>query len=327
MKRKQDAREGLGFLDGFLARFRRAPAAPEPEKTTGPSPEALRQQFDAALKGLTEKIEEQRRQEEEAGLAAARSEKTPEELAAERAQRMGAAHQGIREDVVAVHARLGTGLRNEDLTDLRAYLEEVGAVVAAGARSHELLPRARYAIATRLDREAARLALVRLREVLEAASVPWPDPIGHHPSATKEMIENARKRRFAEMREQFLAWGLTRTADRTVGIVGAWGADYPERASPLWEEAVLEAVAAGLRAQLVREFVEQLRGDRETIVAAIERLLGPELAAIQKVLESRVASVEEATQAAAGVLRVVDEVIPDLAWKHLCSVLPQARGE
>lgn len=327
MKARQDTREELGFLDGLMARFRRAPEQPKPEKAPGASSKAVRQEFDAALQGLAQKIEEQRRKSEEAGAGPARGEKTAAERAAERTKRMEAAHQAMREDVAAMHARLGTGLRKEDLTELRAYLEEIEARAAAGADSHELEPRARYAIARRLDREAGKLALARLKQVLAAAGVQWPDPVRYHPSATPEDIESARRRRLSEMREQFLARGLARTAERVVGVVGAWGADYPERGSALWEEVVLEAYAAGLRAQLLREFVQRLRTDRETLEAEVDRLIGPELAAVQKVLQSGVASVEEATAAAAGVLRVIDEVIPDLAWKHLSSVLPRARGE
>jgi hypothetical protein len=326
MKKRQDTPGALGFLDGLVARFRRGPEQTLSEKAPTASSQDLRREFEAALEGLTRKIEEQRRRDQEALDGGERGEKTAAERAAERAKRMDVAHRAIREDVVAMHACLGTGLGNDDLTDLRVFLEEVDALAAPGAESHELLPRARYRIAKRLGHEAGELVLARLRLMLEKAGVAWPDPIRYHPSATAEDIEAARRRRFSEMREQFLARGLPKTAERVVGVVGAWGADYPDRGSPLWQEAVLEAVAAGLQAQLLRAFVERLRSDREIVEAETDRLIGPQLAAVQKVLESGVASVEEATRAAAGALRVIDEVIPDLAWKHLRSVLPAARG-
>lgn len=327
MNAKKDAQGGLGFVDGFLSRFRRARETPEPEQAAGPSPEDRRQQFDAALKGLDQKIEEHRRRDEEAGRGRVRGEKTSEQRAAERAQRRTAAHQAIREDVVAMHARLGTGLGDEDLTQLGAFLEEIEAVAAPGVDSHELLPRARYGIAKRFGREAGELAVARLRQVLEAAEMKWPDPIAYHPSTKAEDLEAARKRRFSEMREQFLARGMKRTAERLVGVVGAWGSDYPERDSPLWQETVLEAIAAGLQAELLREFVERTRADRGLIETEADRLVGPELAALQEVLGTGVGSVEEATEAVARALSVIDEVIPDLAWQHLCEVLPRARGE
>ena len=327
MERRQETQGELGFLDVFLARFRRAPEQTPSEKPLAASSQDLRREFEAALEGLTKKIEEQRRREEEASGGGERGEKTAAERLAERAKRLEAAHRAIREDVVAMHGRLRTGLGTDDLVDLQAFLEEVDALAAPGAESHELLPRARYRIVKRLGHEAGELVLARLRPMLEKAGVAWPDPIHYHPSATAEDIEAARRRRFSEMREQFLARGLKKTAERVLGVVGSWGSDYPQRGSPLWEEAVLEAVAAGLQARLLRQFVGRLRSDREIIEAETDRLIGPQLAAVQKVLESGVASVEEATQAAAGALRVIDEVIPDLAWKHLRSVLPAARGE
>jgi len=327
MKTRPETQGELGFLDGLLARFRRAPEQAPSKRPAAVSSQDLRREFEVALEGLTRKIEEQQRREEAAGGSGDRGEKTAAERLAERARRLEEAHQAIREDVVAMHVRLGTGLGNDDLGDLNAFLKEVDALAAPGAESHELLPRARYRIAKRLGQEAGELVLAGLRPMLEKAGVAWPDPIRYHPAATPEDIEAARSRRFSEMREQFLARGLKKTAERVLGIVGSWGADYPQRGSPLWEEAVLEAVAAGLQARLLQQFVGRLRSDREVIEAETDRLIGPQLAAVQKVLESGVASVEEATQAAAGALRVIDDVIPDLAWKHLRSVLPAARGE
>ena len=54
----------------------------------------------------------------------------------------------------------------------------------------------------------------------------------------------------------------------------AWGSDYPDQGSPLWEETVLAGVAAGMRGQLVRDFVELLRRDREALLRRIEDARG-----------------------------------------------------
>ena len=111
------------------------------------------------------------------------------------------------------------------------------------------------------------------------------------------------------------------------GIVQGWGGDYPDRGTPLWEECVLEGVAAALRAQLLKEFVETLLQDRDALLAKVEAAIGKELEAVQTLLKTGVTSVDEASEAVAGPFRVLHDVAPKLAWEQIRSKLPSARGE
>ena len=90
---------------------------------------------------------------------------------------------------------------------------------------------------------------------------------------------------------------------------------------------MLEGVGAGIRGQLLREFVELLRRDTELILSDAEALIGKELTVLQQTLQSGATSFEQASQAVASSLRVIDEVLPKLAWEHLHARLPHARGE
>jgi len=187
--------------------------------------------------------------------------------------------------------------------------------------------RARYAISQRLQAEAGELAVARLIDLLQREKMSWPDPIQLGPSVSAEEAERSRRRRLAEVREAFLATGLKRTADRILGIVSAWGSDYPERGSPLWEESVLEAVASGIRADLVKEFVEVLRRDKDVLLDKTESSVGKELDALRKALQGGITSIDQANQAVASALRVLDEVFPEIAWEDVRSQLPRAKGE
>jgi hypothetical protein len=82
-----------------------------------------------------------------------------------------------------------------------------------------------------------------------------------------------------------------------------------------------------MRAQLLKDFVELLRRDRDVLLARIEKSVGNELAALQAVLGGGVRSIEQASLAVASSLRVLDEIAPEIAWEHVCAELPQARGE
>jgi hypothetical protein len=176
----------------------------------------------------------------------------------------------------------------------------------------------------RLVKEAGELAVARLVDLLQRAKLSWPDPTCHRPSATAEEIERSQRRRLGEVRESFLAQGLERTAERVVGIVRGWQSDYPDRGSPLWEDCVLQSVAAGIRGRLVRDGAELLRRDRDLILEQAQASIGKELDAIHSALEGGVHSLEQANRAVASSLDVLDQVVPDIAWKRVQSQLGAA---
>jgi prefoldin subunit 5 len=328
MSEKQKQAGGkLGFLDPLARLFRAREATPEPEPQAASRLDSFQESFDAALQGLERKLEESRRAAPSTGPAAAPLAKTAEEREAESQRRMEEAHRAIRGDIEQMHARLGTELTGEDLTQLAAYLEELHAEAAEGKGSHGLLPRLRHAVAERLRKESGELAIARLVALLEREKLAWPDPTHYRASASPEEIERSRQRRLREVRESFLAQDLGRMAERVLGIVGGWKSDYPDRGSPLWEETVLEGVAAGIRGQLVKESAEILRRDRELIFDRAQESIGKELEAIHAVLQEGVHSLEQANQAVASSLRVLDQVFPEIAWQHVQSQLAHARGE
>jgi hypothetical protein len=232
----------------------------------------------------------------------------------------------MREDIGKMHARLGTGLAAKDLDDLADAMLELETQTAGGRDSHEIVSRGRFAIAQRLLLESGELAVARLIALMERAEMAWPDP-NYWPKATPEQVQQSQRRRRAEVRESFLAQGFGRTAERMLGVVAAWGSDYPDRESPLWQETALEGVAAGIRARLLEDFVGALRADRENLLGRIESSIGKQVAALHDVVQKGVRSVEQANQAVASSLRALDQIVPDLAWDLVRSKLPEARGE
>jgi len=327
------AESKLGFLDSLVGLFRGAPE-PSVEPSSAPAAggfEALRTGFEATLRELDQKAEELRRESGAPPSAAGASPRSEEERAAERvaerARRMEAARAAIREDIAGAHTRLGTGLEKTDLEALARDLEELSALAESGRDSHELLSRARFTIAERVLKETGELAVARLVALLQRAGQAWPDPTHYAPTAKPEEVERSRRRRLAETRDAFLAQDLSRTAKRLLGVVEVWGSDYPDRGTPLWEETVLEGLSAGIRGDLVRQSVEILRAHRDELLAGTEASVGKELAALRQVLQSGVASLEQANLATASALRVLDEVVPEVAWKTIRSRLPAARGE
>lgn len=328
MTEKEDAGR-LGFLDPLARLFRpkgETTPLPQPEPQWGGGFAKLETDFETALRGLREKVAEQ---SATAGPGAAEHRKTAEEIAAERQHRIDDCHRAIREDIEKMHAQLGTGLSPADLDSIDALLRRLDADAIEGKDSYGLLPRLRYSVATRLRLESGALAVERLVALMKRANLEWPDPIHYSPHATPEEIESSRRRRSAEARESFLAQDFKKTAERMVGIVRAWAADYPDRGSALWEESVMEGVAAGIRGRLLKDFVELVERDRDLVLTRAEAAIGKELAALQTaVAGGGVHSIEQANAAVASSLRALDEVVPELVWQYVRSLLPQAaRGE
>lgn len=325
MSQRDDAPGGRpGLLDSLGRLFR---STPEPAEAPAAPPGGLAklEQFDAALRDLNEKIAAQRAAGA-AGPGVAARQPTPEAAAAARAKRIETVRQAMREDIVKMHARLGTGLSGADLDTIQAVVAELDAMAAAGKGSSALLPRARYAIVEKLRVESGEFAVARVVALLERQKMEWPDPSRPPASATPEEIERARRRRLADLRSAFLGESLARTAELLQGVVKGWGADYPERGSPLWEGVVLEGVAAGVRGRLLREFSEIVRRDRERLVSEAEAAVGKETAALQKTLAEGVHSLEQASRAVDGALAVLDEVLPAIAWERVRSQHPAAQG-
>jgi hypothetical protein len=322
----------LGFLDSLGRLFRakreeRTPVAETSDAQAASGFAKLEANFQAAIRELNERVEAHQQEAGRTARGAGPARESAEDRAADKQRRMDASHRAIREDIEKMHARLRTGISSADIDAISAFVADLDPIANEGRHSHDLLPRARYAIAERLRAEAGELAIARLVALLGREKLGWPDPIHHRPTMTAEEVERSQRRRLADVREGFLVQNFRRIAERMNGIVQGWGGDYPDRGSPLWEESVLEGVAAGIRGSLIRDFVELLRRDREELLSRTEAAVGKELGALQSVLAGGVHSIEQANQAVASSLRVLDEVVPEIAWEAVCAELPQARGE
>jgi hypothetical protein len=322
---------GLGFLDGFARLFRaraEETAAAPPGEAPGqgePALEAVDAEFESVLEALHAAIEAQRASRR--GLAAGTGFARVVDQRPDPKRTMEEMHRAMRADVLAKHAELGTGIGDRDLEALASFLGEVETFSEAGRQSYKIFPRARYATLKRLWSEAGPLAVARLIALLQERHATWPDPIRSGSHGSVEQIEAARRRRLADVRESFLAMDYARTALRMVGIVTGWRDDYPDRGSPLWEETVLEAVACALRARLVLHAVDVLRRDVDVLLARVREAIGPEVVALQRLVAGGVNSLEQASQAVAGAMRVLDEVVSDMAWEHVQAELPELREQ
>jgi len=310
-----------GLLDSLAHMFKSTKAGEDSAQAAKPV-ESLQVDFESAVRRLEEKVEERLRRSLPAGARRAAG-----TAVLDRESRREVVHREIREDIGKMHGRLGTGIDAAEMEELSSKLAELDRLWRPGKGSHDLIPRARYAMAARIQREAGPLAVSRFRDLLSREGMSWPDATHHQPSASEDEIERSLQRRSSDIEATFLSNDVKRTTDRMLGIVTGWGGDYPARGSALWQETVLEGVTEGIRAQLNMEFIDLVRENKEIFEARTEELVGETFQVLQHSLESGVDSIEDASRAVAATYRVLDEVIPELAWEYIHSQLPHARAE
>jgi hypothetical protein len=308
------AGNGHSFFEAISRLFGNAPP---PERTTAaeiPSLTEMENAFNVALQQLNDKIEDLRRQQlQEAGSG---TRLAPAAQAEERERRMHQVHAQILHDILAMHRKLATGIDPPALDALTAFLQECAEKVAEERSVPAVLPCCRSSILRRFHHEAGGIAWNELEVRLTAQNEVWPETAQRDPIEEEAAFEKRRQLRYRELRDDFVNYDLGRSSVLIRGIERAWQSDYPEPGTPLWRELVLEGVATALRARVLQGYYERLLANKAKIVDRATALVGRELAALQAALaEKNLTSLEDAHRVATTSRRVLDEVIPEIAWQ------------
>jgi hypothetical protein len=234
---------------------------------------------------------------------------------------MNAAHARILADILAMHSKLATGIDPPTLDALATFLKDCAEKVAEERSVPAVMPCCRSSILRRFHREAGGGAWGELAERLTSQNKAWPETTQRDPVEGEEAFEQRRQIKYREMKDDFVNYDLARSAELIRGIERAWQADYPEPSTPLWRELVLEGVATALRARILQGYYQRLLANKEKIVDRTAGLIGRELGALQAALaEKNLTSLEDAHRVAATSSRVLDEVIPEIAWQVIGDV-------
>ena len=324
MDNHSSSRQGaFDFVDRLIDLFHHS-------ETQKPSPPAdkessLTEEFERALFSLEQTIEKQKHDMEDEGQTGWKRSLKSESEESKKA-RENEIHSKILEDIVAVHARLQTGITPHELDLLKGYLDKAAEISLSGEQTQEVLPRCRFAILNRIHYESGILALGEMDDCLAKHGESWPIRIPRNPTISKQEAEQIVKRNQLNLRNNFLHYTIHQSSCLIVGIVEAWKSDYPEKDSALWNSVVFEAVTTALRAKLMHIFITQLRPDKVYIENKAKELIGEKLSELNRTLQGGLTSLKDAHRVVSSSLKVLDEVIPDLAWDHLQQVLPEAKS-
>ena len=313
MEKKSLAGNGHSFFEAISQLFGNASPSERPAPKQSPSLAEMESAFTAALQQLNGKIEDLKRQQlqSESGTVS-----SPAAHAEERERRMRQAHTQILDDILAMHRKLATGIDLPALDVLALFLKECAEKVAEERSAPEVMLCCRSSILRRFHREAGGIAWGDLEGRMKAQNEAWPETTQRDPIEDEEAFERRQQLKYREMQDDFVNYDLARSSGLIRGIERAWQADYPAPGTPLWRELVLEGVATAFRARILQGYYERLLANREKIVGRAAELVGRELGALQAALaEKNLTSLEDAHRVATTSRRVLDEVIPEIAWQ------------
>lgn len=304
-----------GFLKGVTKIFHRDEAQKQPPKTPAAQAPSLRDstiELESRLKALTEKIEERRReQEQKAAISSGRIESKISEADRERIKeaRTEKIHQEIRQEILEWHTRLDTKIGPDELNELHAFMKEMTGM-AVGRPGQSLDDRIRGAIVKRLFVETGQRSWDDMLQRMESAGENWP--------AADEQTRTAEINAAAEL---FLESGIRSMTDLVVGIVTVWKDHYPARDTSLRKSVCFRAVAAGLRAALLRQVVDLVRKEADDLRREAHQLLEKEVETVQSVLDAGVNSIEHADNIMTGASDLLEQVLPALCVERVRHLL------
>lgn len=312
------------FVDRLIDLFHHPDAEPAPS-ADAPKLSSLNQQFENALGTLQQIIEQRKREMERSGSSGWKGTLKVEKEEVKKA-REEKIQKLILDDIEQTHSSLQTGMGSNDLVRLREFLIKAAEIASTGEQSHEILPRCRFSILNRLHLEAGFLSLKELDTFLGQQGASWPVTVPRDPTLTPAEAQEVIKRNQAQRRKEYLNYSINKSSFLIVGIVEAWKSDYPEPGSALWNSVVLEAVATALRAKGVERFSQKLRHDRAFIENKASELLGEKVSELNQSIQEGVTSLSDAHRVVASSLKILDEIIPELAWEHLQKAFPELKG-
>lgn len=310
------------FIDRLIGLFHHS--EPEEPRPAPGEKVPLNKQFESSLVELEKTIEKQRREKEgEIKSGWQRALKFEDEKVKKSKEQK--IYAKIRQDIESAHLHLDTGISSHELDLLKEYLTSANQAFASGEKSQEVLPRCRASILKRIHYEAGCLALNRMDDCLAKHKEEWPIRAPRNPAISNEEIQEIVKRNLITRRKNFINNSIHQSSLLIVGIVDVWKSDYPEDGSDLWKSVVLEAVATALRARLMHLFTTRLRHDREFIENKTTELIGAKVAELNHALQDGVTSINEAHRVVSSSLKILDEIVPALAWEHLQEVVPETK--
>lgn len=199
----------------------------------------------------------------------------------------------LREDILELHGRLGTQLRETQLEELSAFVRHHWQELGLGRSADHLAEATLRAVARRLHKESLIWGWDRFCHLFQERKLEWPEPLGISPHASAEEYSQHQDLDRAILRTRFESGEILRMADLVLGVVPVWGAVFPDRGGIVWRHSTFEAVAGALALKRLSQMDRLAHQQRPELERRLTEVLTEPLRQIEEQLRSPFASAEE----------------------------------
>lgn len=222
----------------------------------------------------------------------------------------------LEDEIVTLHAQLGTGISRERLARLRRLVEAHGISGSATSRP-SVEDQIESSVPDALSQQSGAEAWERLNGLMVKAAITWPTPDGLDHSRTGEELAVAVAQHYDEVRRDFVEVPFPRLAGLIAGDIAAWAYSYPRPGGYLWKKTALCSVGAGLHAQLFAAALEIWMWRPLELEARLLAAFEEGLRESRETLRSGNGSLLSALDVASRVVELCGTVAPELVWEYV----------
>lgn len=230
------------------------------------------------------------------------------------------AQEALFEDLVRSHREFGTGLTSEDLLSLHELMQMEAAHEKACSLEESVHELVECNLLTFLRGKAAEQAWRKLEGYITQFTIPFPIPPTMLDPAEPLRNEKVREEQKRKAQEDFVTTPAHDLAELILGNVPAWVYYYPQKDTYLWQLTVLQALAAGLAANLLMKYLSVWEENSPEILDKIQKEFVDKIEELRRRGQSAI-SLPDVLSVSKELELISREQMPEEIWKYISSRL------
>lgn len=230
------------------------------------------------------------------------------------------AQEALFEDLIRSHREFRTGLTREELVSLHELMQMEAAHEKACSLEKSVHELVECNLLTFLRGKAAEQAWRQLEGYITQFTIPFPIPPTMLDPAEPLRNEKVREEQKRKAQEDFLTTPAQDLAELILGNVPAWVYYYPQKDTYLWQLTVLQALAAGLAANLLMQYLSIWEENSPEILDKIQKEFVDKIEELRRRGQSAI-SLPDVLSVSKELERISREQMPEEIWKYISSRL------
>jgi hypothetical protein len=230
------------------------------------------------------------------------------------------AQEALFEDIIRFHREFGTGLTSDDLLSLHELMQMEAVHEKACSQEESVHELVECNLLSFLRGKAAEQAWRKLEGYIDQFQISFPIPPTMLDPTEPLRNEKVREEQKRKAREDFLTTPAQDLAELILGNVPAWVYYYPQKDTYLWQLTVLQALTAGLAANLLMKYLSVWEEHSPEILDKIQKEFVDKIDGLRRRGKSAI-SLPDVLSVSKELERISREQMPKEIWKYICSRL------